>query len=94
MWMKITLRINASETIRFQKNDIIYINEVVDRINPDNRIISLLTKEGIWFNFGMKIYNMGNAFTYLMHDEFPYILQPDWASISDKDKKLIKFINN
>lgn len=92
--MKLTFRVNPSESLIIQKSDILYTNEQVDRINDSKRIVSVFTKFNYWIHFSIHISEMKNAFTYLTHDEQAYVLKPYWLKLVDGDGSLIKSIRD
>ena len=90
--MKLTFRVNGSETLIVQKNDIIYTKEEIDKEKDNKRNVSVFLKTGLWVYFSISIGEMKNAFTYLVYDNENYVLNPDWVKLKDKEGNLLKIL--
>jgi hypothetical protein len=90
--MKLTFRVNESESVIIQKNDIVYIQEAVEEGNESKRLISVLTKTGFKFHIYISIHEMKNAFTFLVYDEESYLLHPEWIRIANHKGKTVEYI--
>jgi len=88
--MKLTFRVNASETVIIQKIDIIYVKELVDAKNDDIRLITIITSCGHQFFFECSISDLQIPFTYMCYDNESYVIRPKWMEVVDNKDRLLK----